>query len=160
MARSFCALGELLPLAVVLKRLAALNLGETPVTTDASAFTKTVKKSLSEAGVDLTAPQLKALIAGLAERNDSAPIVADIKGKPVPDTDARDTENVPLSEDIHAYFAREVLPHVSDAWIDESKTKTGYEIPFTRPFYKYVPPRVHVRRSSRAGSGHRASRPI
>jgi type I restriction enzyme M protein len=84
---------------------------------------------------------LKALIAGLSERDDTAPIVADAKGKPVPDTDARDTENVPLGEDIHAYFAREVLPHVSDAWIDESKTKVGYEIPFTRHFYKYVPPR-------------------
>jgi type I restriction enzyme M protein len=129
------------PLAGVAERLAQVDPVETPATTDASAFTKTVKKALGEAGVDLTAPQLKALIAGLSERDDTAPIVADAKGKPVPDTDARDTENVPLGEDIHAYFAREVLPHVSDAWIDESKTKVGYEIPFTRHFYKYVPPR-------------------
>ncbi|BBP92323.1 hypothetical protein BsIDN1_59410 [Bacillus safensis] len=55
-----------------------------------------------------------------------------------PDTDLRDTENVPLKENIHDYFAREVLPHVPDAWIDESKTKIGYEIPFTRHFYKYT----------------------
>jgi type I restriction enzyme M protein len=48
---------------------------------------------------------------------------------------------VPLGESIHEYFAREVLPHIADAWIDESKTKVGYEIPFTRHFYKYVPPR-------------------
>lgn len=129
------------PLAGVAEHLAEVDLAETPVTTDANAFTKTVKRSLGDAGVDLTAPQLKALIAGLSERDDSAPIVADAKGKPVPDTDARDTENVPLSEDIHEYFVREVLPHVPDAWIDESKTKVGYEIPFTRHFYEYVPPR-------------------
>ena len=55
-----------------------------------------------------------------------------------PDTDLRDTENVPLKENIHEYFEREVLPHVPDAWIDETKTKIGYEIPFTRQFYKYT----------------------
>ncbi|NNC12118.1 SAM-dependent DNA methyltransferase [Planctomonas sp. JC2975] len=61
--------------------------------------------------------------------------------KRVPDKSLTDYENVPLAEDIHAYFAREVLPYVPDAWIDEKKTKVGYEIPFTRYFYKYVPPR-------------------
>ncbi|PPD19020.1 MAG: restriction endonuclease subunit M [Methylotenera sp.] len=63
------------------------------------------------------------------------------KGKPQPDSNLRDTENVPLKEDIEAYFSREVLPHVPDAWIDHDKTKVGYEIPFNRHFYKYVPPR-------------------
>ena len=63
------------------------------------------------------------------------------KGKPQPDTDRRDTENVPLTEDIQVYFAREVLPFAPDAWIDESKSKVGYEIPFTRYFYKYEAPR-------------------
>ena len=62
-------------------------------------------------------------------------------GKPVPDTALRDTENVPLKEDIEEYFKREVLPYAPDAWIDEKKTKVGYEIPFTRYFYKYIPPR-------------------
>lgn len=62
-------------------------------------------------------------------------------GKPVADTDLRDTENVPLKEDIEEYFKREVLPYAPDAWIDKKKTKIGYEIPFTRYFYKYVPPR-------------------
>lgn len=62
-------------------------------------------------------------------------------GKPVADSDLRDTENVPLKEDIQAYFEREVLPYAPDAWIDAKKTKIGYEIPFTRYFYKYVPPR-------------------
>ena len=62
-------------------------------------------------------------------------------GTPLPDPDLRDYENVPLNEDIDAYFAREVTPHVPDAWIDHDKTKTGYEIPFTRHFYVYTPPR-------------------
>lgn len=63
------------------------------------------------------------------------------KGKPVADTSLRDYETVPLNEDVQSYFEREVLPFAPDAWIDESKTKIGYEIPFTRYFYKYTPPR-------------------
>ncbi len=63
------------------------------------------------------------------------------KGKPQPDPKLRDTENVPLTEDIYAYFKREVLPHAPDAWIDEEKTKVGYEIPFNRHFYVFQPPR-------------------
>lgn len=63
------------------------------------------------------------------------------KGKPTPDTNLRDTENISLKEDIHEYFEREVLPFAPDAWIDEKKTKIGYEIPFTRYFYKYTPPK-------------------
>lgn len=63
------------------------------------------------------------------------------KGKPQPDSELRDTENVPLSEDIAAYFKREVLPHAPDAWIDEEKSKVGYEIPFNRHFYVFEPPR-------------------
>lgn len=63
------------------------------------------------------------------------------KGKPQPDADLRDTENVPLKESIEDYFAREVLPFVPDAWIDTKKSKIGYEIPFTRYFYKYEPPK-------------------
>ena len=62
------------------------------------------------------------------------------RGKPVPDTSLRDTENVPLVQDIDAYFAREVLPYAPDAWIDQSKTKVGYEIPMTRYFYEYQAP--------------------
>ncbi len=62
------------------------------------------------------------------------------RGKPVPDTSLRDTENVPLVQDIDAYFAREVLPYAPDAWIDKSKTKVGYEIPMTRYFYEYQAP--------------------
>lgn len=63
------------------------------------------------------------------------------KGKPLPDSSLRDTENVPLNEKIETYFKREVLPHAPDAWIDEEKTKVGYEIPFNRHFYVFKPPR-------------------
>ena len=66
------------------------------------------------------------------------------KGKKQPDTALRDTENVPLTENIEDYFKREVLPFASDAWIDEKKSKVGYEIPFTRYFYKYEAPRPSV----------------
>lgn len=63
------------------------------------------------------------------------------KGKPQPDPALRDTENVPLDEDIADYMAREVLPHAPDAWVDAEKTRTGYEIPFNRQFYVFEPPR-------------------
>jgi type I restriction enzyme M protein len=65
-----------------------------------------------------------------------------LKGKPQADANLRDTENVPLSEDVEEYFKREVLPHAPDAWIDEEKTKVGYEIPFNRHFYVFKPPRA------------------
>jgi type I restriction enzyme M protein len=63
------------------------------------------------------------------------------KGIPEPDSELRDNENVPLKEDIDEYMKREVLPYVPDAWVDESKTKVGYEISFNRYFYVYQPPR-------------------
>ncbi|HEX3868233.1 MAG TPA: hypothetical protein VHV78_15825 [Gemmatimonadaceae bacterium] len=67
---------------------------------------------------------------------------AKAKGKPVADSALRDTENVSVSEDVHTYFEREVRPHAPDAWIDEEKTKVGYEIPFNRHFYVFKPPRA------------------
>ncbi|MBF0311552.1 MAG: SAM-dependent DNA methyltransferase [Magnetococcales bacterium] len=79
------------------------------------------------------------------ERDESGRIVlgqkGKLKGKPQPDAKLRDTENVPLAEDVEAYFKREVLPHAPDAWIDHEKTKIGYEIPFNRHFYVFQPPR-------------------
>ncbi|BAU32062.1 type I restriction-modification system subunit M [Microcella alkaliphila] len=116
---------------------------ESPIasTTHSAAFARDLKALLATRGVSLTAPQSKALIAGLAERDETAPVVTDAKGRPVPDTDLRDTENVPLTEDIDDYIAREIAPHLEHFWIDRSKDKVGYEIPFTRHFYKYVPPR-------------------
>lgn len=80
------------------------------------------------------------------ERDEKGKVVVGTKGKgmgkPVADTKLRDTENVPLSEDVDKYFAREVLPHAPDAWIDGEKTKVGYEIPFNRHFYVFKPPRA------------------
>ena len=65
--------------------------------------------------------------------------MVDADGRPVPDSELRDFENVPLKEDVGAYFAREVLPHVPDAWMDRGKDKVGYEISFTKYFYEYTP---------------------
>lgn len=73
--------------------------------------------------------------------DENGKVVMDKKGNPKSDAKLRDTENVPLKDDIKAYFKREVLPHVPDSWIDKDKTKVGYEIPFNRYFYKYTPPR-------------------
>lgn len=85
------------------------------------------------------------------QRDENGEIVLK-KGKPVADTSLRDTENVPLTQDIDRYFEREVLPYAEDAWIDKKKTKVGYEIPMTRYFYEYQSPekvedivaRIHV----------------
>ena len=80
-------------------------------------------------------------MGALSERDDTAEICRDHDGIPEPDPDLRDTETVPLRESIEVYFKREVRPHVPDAWVDESKTKVGYEIPLNRHFYRYEPPR-------------------
>ncbi|MFM4998201.1 type I restriction-modification system subunit M [Aeromonas sanarellii] len=108
------------------------------------------KKQLSKAlgASKLPAPALKLLINQLGEQDDAAKVCT-TKGEPEASSELRDYENVPLGEDIHAYLAREVLPHVPDAWIDVSKTDAldgqvgivGYEIPFNRHFYQYQPPR-------------------
>ncbi len=73
------------------------------------------------------------------KRNEKGKPETDKKGNPVADADLRDFENVPLKDDVAKYFKREVLPHLPDAWIDDSKTKTGYEINFTKYFYQYKP---------------------
>ena len=104
-------------------------------------FQKVLKQTLLQHHLTLAAPELKAILEALSERDETAEICTDSKGRPEPDTELRDTENVPLKEDIEAYFQREVLPHVPDAWIDHSKTKIGYEIPLNRHFYVYQPPR-------------------
>jgi type I restriction enzyme M protein len=83
----------------------------------------------------------KAILNSMSERDEMAEVCCDVLGNPEPDTELRDYENVLFKEDIRVYFEREVKPHVPDAWIDESKTKVGYEIPFTRHFYRYTPPR-------------------
>jgi type I restriction enzyme M protein len=94
-----------------------------------------------ELGVRLSPAELKAVLSALSERDETAEICRDKHGNPEPDPEMRDTENVPLKESIEAYFQREVLPHVPDAWIDEARTKVGYEVPLNRHFYRYEPPR-------------------
>ena len=104
-------------------------------------FEQRLTKAAQSADVTLAAPVKKAILNAMAERDETATICLDADGNPEPDPEVRDYENVPLKEDIDAYFEREVKPHVADAWIDESKTRIGYEIPFNRHFYKYTPPR-------------------
>ena len=102
-------------------------------------FVAKLKAALASHEVTLAPPLFKGVLAVLSERDETADICTDAKGNPECDADLRDFENVPLKDDIHDYFKREVLPHVPDAWIDEEKTKKGYEIPFTRHFYQYTP---------------------
>ena len=108
---------------------------------DRKAFLSELREIDRTVDVRLAAPELKAILGALGERDETAEICRDRDGNPEPDADLRDTESVPLKESIAEYFKREVLPHVPDAWIDESKTKVGYEIPLNRHFYRYEPPR-------------------
>lgn len=79
------------------------------------------------------------IVVERAQRDENGEIILK-KGKPIADASLRDTENVPLKEDIDEYFKREVLPYAEDAWIDRKKTKVGYEVPMTRYFYEYQAP--------------------
>jgi type I restriction enzyme M protein len=133
---------------------------------DREAFADDVQRAAKRDGVKVPAPMLKAIFDALGERDPNAAICRDGKGHPEVDSNLRDAENIPLPEnttlplpldfgpdkphdrlnaafrdEIDAYMAREVLPHVPDAWVDYDKTKVGYEIPFNRHFYVYEPPR-------------------
>jgi type I restriction enzyme M protein len=133
---------------------------------DREAFEADLTRAAKRAGVTIAAPIKKAIFAALGERDPDAEICRDGKGRPEPDSDLRDTENIPLPEGtalplpmafgpdkpndrlveafrdvIDAYMSCEVLPHVHDAWVDYDKTKVGYEIPINRHFYVYKPPR-------------------
>ena len=108
---------------------------------DREAFREVLHEAAAAAGLRLSAPERKFIESTLSDRDPEAEVCADGKGRAEPDAELRDTETVPLKEDIEAYFEREVLPHVPDAWIDESKIKVGYEIPLNRHFYVYEPPR-------------------
>ena len=133
---------------------------------DREAFESDLEKAAKRANIKLPAPIKKAIFAALGERDPKAEICRDSKGNAEPDSELRDTENIPLpagtvlplplayGQDapndelnaamkpaIDAYIAAEVLPHVPDAWVDYAKTKIGYEIPINRHFYVYKPPR-------------------
>lgn len=104
-------------------------------------FQRALKQALLQHRLELGVTEQKAILEALSERDETADIYTDAKGRPEADTELRDTENVPLKEDIETYFQREVLPYIPDAWIDHKKTKIGYEIPINRHFYVYQPPR-------------------
>ena len=133
---------------------------------DWEAFEADVMKAAKRSDLKILAPIKKAISAALGERDPDAEICRDSKGQPEPDSELRDTENIPLPpgtvlplpldfgpdkpntrlveafrDDVDAYAAREVLPHVPDAWVDYDKTKVGYEIPINRHFHVYKPPR-------------------
>ena len=116
---------------------------------DRASFLKALDKALKNAGVKVGAPVKKATVAALGERDEEAEILSRQGRQPEPDTGLRDHELVPLDQDWRDYFAREVSPFVSDAWVDESHRdatdggvgRVGYEINFNRYFYRYVPPR-------------------
>jgi len=116
---------------------------------DRAIFEKELDKTTMRSGLKLNPPLRKAILTALSERDETAEICRDKDNNPEPDPELRDTENVPLKEDIWTFFEREVKPHVPDAWInaairdnkDGEIGKVGYEINFNRYFYKYQPPR-------------------
>ena len=120
---------------------------------DRAEFVKALKAAARKADCKLAAPIQKAILAALSERDEEAAVCTfeggAKRGEPEPDSDLRDTESVPLSESIGAFFEREVRPHVPDAWIDTDRRDekdgevgiVGYEINFNRYFYQYTPPR-------------------
>ena len=119
------------------------------IVTDRKAFEDILDAAVKKAGLKLPAPARKAVLNALAERDETAAICRTRDGIPEPDPELRDSERVPLTEDVTTFFEREVNPHVPDAWIDESKRDAkdghigvvGYEINFNRYFYRYSPPR-------------------
>jgi type I restriction enzyme M protein len=130
--------------------IAALQkLGPEKIWRNSDEFLKALDDAMATAGIDLAKPFRKAIISVLSERDEMADVCTDSKGNPEPDPELRDYENVPLKEDIYAYFDREVRPHVPDAWINEDVRdekdgkigKVGYEVSFNRYFYQYEPAR-------------------
>jgi len=109
---------------------------------DRDQFSQALNQSFQSAKLKLTSPLIKSLLIALSERDETAEICRDAQRNPEPDTEMRDHENVPLNESIQPFMEREVLHHNSSVWVAESKTKIGYEINFTRHFYKYRSPRM------------------
>jgi type I restriction enzyme M protein len=114
---------------------------------DRPAFESALDKALKAGALKIPSPVRKAILSALSERDETAEICRNGDSNPEPDPELRDTENVPLSESVEAYFEREVKPYVPDAWIntaacdekDKKVGKVGYEINFNRHFYKYTP---------------------
>jgi type I restriction enzyme M protein len=129
--------------------------GETEATE--KAFGKRLSAAYAEAGLDVPTTVAKVILSVAAVADPDAPVITDRRGDPLPDPDLRDNENIPLPEGFVAlsevergqvlvhqaemHLNSEIKPYAADAWIDHTKSKLGYEIPFTRHFYEYVPPR-------------------
>ncbi|MBN1583384.1 MAG: SAM-dependent DNA methyltransferase [Anaerolineae bacterium] len=119
--------------------------------TDRKPFLRALNRAAKAADLKLTKSLRGAIVDALGERDPEAAVCLDGKGQPEPDTALRDSERVPLSEAVETYFAREVQPHVPDAWVSAEKRycddqdgqpgKVGFEINFNRYFYTYTPPR-------------------
>src|SRR5581483_8143848 len=129
--------------------VAMLKLLPSTLFRDRARFIQELDKAQEKADLQLTKSLREAILPALSERDETAQICRDEDGNPEPDPELRDTENVPLKEDIQAYFDREVKPHVPDAWINKAIVdhkdgkvgKVGYEINFNRYFYQYQSPR-------------------
>ena len=121
----------------------------TELVTDRTEFLPQFDAAVKKAGLRLSAPIKRAILDAVSERDETAAICRDADGDPESDSELRDTENVPLGEDVQAFFEREVRPHVPDAWVntdvcdekDRQVGVVGYEINFNRYFYSYVAPR-------------------
>ncbi len=117
---------------------------------DRADFEEVLDRAVKAAGLKLSAPVRKAVLFALSERDETAAICRKRGGNPEPDPDLRDTERVPLAEDVNTFFQHEAAPHLPDALIDESKRDAGdgqvgvvgYEISLNRYFYRYDPPRA------------------
>jgi type I restriction enzyme M protein len=115
---------------------------------DRNAFLDALEIAFEKSDTRLMAPIKKAILAALSERDETAEICRDADGNPEADPELRDYENIPQQESIEAYFAKEVLPHIPDGWVNEETRdsidagvgKVGYSIPLTRHFYVYRPP--------------------
>ena len=115
------------------------RMGGTKVYKNRQDFISAVETIGTRQASPVSKPAMKTILKALSERDETADICLDKDGKPEADSELRDFENVPLTDNIEAYFKREVLPPVPDAWMDRSKDKVGYEINFTKEFYKYKP---------------------
>ncbi len=133
--------------AAILKAVKTIDSGE--VWKNRNDFVAVLDEALAKVNGKMPAAMKKAIVSALSQRDETADICTDDDGQPEADPELRDTENVPLEEDVDAYFEREVKPHVPDAWINTSVKdhkdgevgKVGYEISFNRYFYQYQPPR-------------------
>ncbi|NCU34076.1 SAM-dependent DNA methyltransferase [Candidatus Saccharibacteria bacterium] len=120
-----------------------------PVIKNQGDFLQKAKDAFASSDAPFDAKLQKVILQTMSESDDTADIITDSKGNPEADSSLRDTENVPLGQDVSEYFEREVVPYVPNAWINTKVTdhkdgevgKVGYEIPFTRFFYEYKPPR-------------------